>query len=147
MIEWRRISTASCFATSAARASGRTLKPMITTAEDDDPACVAEPSSTSDSVIAPTPDRITFTLTRSVESFCKVDFNTSTDPCTSALMITSSSLTSLSPNASIPRLVVCSRAAWRLNRSEEHTSELQSRQYLVCRLLLENKHNIKRPKV
>src|SRR3712207_7525649 len=25
------------------------------------------------------------------------------------------------------------------NRSEEHTSELQSRQYLVCRLLLENK--------
>src|SRR3712207_6900853 len=26
-------------------------------------------------------------------------------------------------------------------RSEEHTSELQSRQYLVCRLLLENKTN------
>src|SRR3712207_8779901 len=26
------------------------------------------------------------------------------------------------------------------NRSEEHTSELQSRQYLVCRLLLENKN-------
>src|SRR3712207_8103737 len=29
-------------------------------------------------------------------------------------------------------------------RSEEHTSELQSRQYLVCRLLLENKKKIKR---
>src|SRR3712207_8331758 len=31
--------------------------------------------------------------------------------------------------------------AWRvmLRRSEEHTSELQSRQYLVCRLLLEKK--------
>src|SRR3712207_8341948 len=27
----------------------------------------------------------------------------------------------------------------RLPRSEEHTSELQSRQYLVCRLLLEKK--------
>src|SRR3712207_8039087 len=27
-------------------------------------------------------------------------------------------------------------------RSEEHTSELQSRQYLVCRLLLEKKQNI-----
>src|SRR3712207_7106752 len=26
-------------------------------------------------------------------------------------------------------------------RSEEHTSELQSRQYLVCRLLLETKHS------
>src|SRR3712207_6974593 len=28
------------------------------------------------------------------------------------------------------------------SRSEEHTSELQSRQYLVCRLLLEKKNNI-----
>src|SRR3712207_7897077 len=28
---------------------------------------------------------------------------------------------------------------WRHPRSEEHTSELQSRQYLVCRLLLEKK--------
>src|SRR5258707_7139152 len=27
-------------------------------------------------------------------------------------------------------------------RSEEHTSELQSRQYLVCRLLLENKKRV-----
>src|SRR3712207_8899613 len=27
----------------------------------------------------------------------------------------------------------------RMKRSEEHTSELQSRQYLVCRLLLEKK--------
>src|SRR3712207_7109722 len=32
-----------------------------------------------------------------------------------------------------------SRAIW-LGRSEEHTSELQSRQYLVCRLLLEKKN-------
>src|SRR3712207_7924567 len=29
-------------------------------------------------------------------------------------------------------------------RSEEHTSELQSRQYLVCRLLLEKKKNMSR---
>src|SRR3712207_7337455 len=29
----------------------------------------------------------------------------------------------------------------RVLRSEEHTSELQSRQYLVCRLLLEKKTN------
>src|SRR3712207_8824076 len=28
-------------------------------------------------------------------------------------------------------------------RSEEHTSELQSRQYLVCRLLLEKKKSLK----
>src|SRR3712207_6957041 len=30
-------------------------------------------------------------------------------------------------------------------RSEEHTSELQSRQYLVCRLLLEKKQNKAHP--
>src|SRR3712207_7990547 len=30
---------------------------------------------------------------------------------------------------------------WPTTRSEEHTSELQSRQYLVCRLLLEKKKN------
>src|SRR3712207_7283306 len=31
-------------------------------------------------------------------------------------------------------------------RSEEHTSELQSRQYLVCRLLLEKKKKKQRPR-
>src|SRR5438445_6416043 len=31
-------------------------------------------------------------------------------------------------------------SAVRAGRSEEHTSELQSRQYLVCRLLLEKKN-------
>src|SRR3712207_7585221 len=31
-----------------------------------------------------------------------------------------------------------------VHRSEEHTSELQSRQYLVCRLLLEKKKKKKR---
>src|SRR3712207_7815278 len=45
------------------------------------------------------------------------------------------------------RAAACARAGWRRRRdstprrarSEEHTSELQSRQYLVCRLLLEKK--------
>src|SRR5690554_7688885 len=32
-------------------------------------------------------------------------------------------------------------------RSEEHTSELQSRPHLVCRLLLEKKKNIKTSKI
>src|SRR2546426_6628248 len=32
--------------------------------------------------------------------------------------------------------------AWRMSRSEEHTSELQSPCNLVCRLLLEKKKNI-----
>src|SRR5438445_7828722 len=31
---------------------------------------------------------------------------------------------------------------WQSCRSEEHTSELQSRQYLVCRLLLEKKKDV-----
>src|SRR5947209_16391420 len=34
----------------------------------------------------------------------------------------------------------------RLRRSEEHTSELQSRQYLVCRLLLEKKNGTNPPR-
>src|SRR3712207_8302768 len=49
-----------------------------------------------------------------------------------------------------PRLMVAERpdrrqwpaAGQRGVRSEEHTSELQSRQYLVCRLLLEKKQII-----
>src|SRR3712207_8494661 len=40
------------------------------------------------------------------------------------------------PNTSIPSPDSSSP------RSEEHTSELQSRQYLVCRLLLEKKKNL-----
>src|SRR3712207_8141648 len=36
-----------------------------------------------------------------------------------------------------------SGVAQRIKRSEEHTSELQSRQYLVCSLLLEKKKNRK----
>src|SRR5205823_7983500 len=39
-------------------------------------------------------------------------------------------------------LAVLYEAASLLKRSEEHTSELQSLAYLVCRLLLEKKNNI-----
>src|SRR2546429_7360533 len=35
----------------------------------------------------------------------------------------------------------CSDLSFSRNRSEEHTSELQSRLHLVCRLLLEKKKN------
>src|SRR5947209_13286989 len=41
------------------------------------------------------------------------------------------------------RPVVLRREATLPGRSEEHTSELQSRQYLVCRLLLEKKKRTK----
>src|SRR3712207_8763059 len=44
-----------------------------------------------------------------------------------------------SPGAEETMLVI--RDAGVDGRSEEHTSELQSRQYLVCRLLLEKKQN------
>src|SRR3712207_8235981 len=55
---------------------------------------------------------------------------------------------SLTPHGRSVQRQVCSVArtvavvtdfAIQYGRSEEHTSELQSRQYLVCRLLLENK--------
>src|SRR3712207_8778789 len=45
------------------------------------------------------------------------------------------------PSPPRPRVARGSRGAWgrQGRRSEEHTSELQSRQYLACRLLLEKK--------
>src|SRR3712207_8851825 len=39
-------------------------------------------------------------------------------------------------------LVLTGLALRRTARSEEHTSELQSRQYLVCRLLLDKNHHL-----
>src|SRR5258707_5883492 len=39
----------------------------------------------------------------------------------------------------LARLHPTARQQGEVDRSEEHTSELQSRQYLVCRLLLEKK--------
>src|SRR5947209_20301777 len=51
------------------------------------------------------------------------------------------SITTMSESCSMPPLSrkVESFGRTRRRRSEEHTSELQSRQYLVCRLLLEKK--------
>src|SRR3712207_8330905 len=59
-------------------------------------------------------------------------------------------LSSLAPSGPGATLLIATSAAGTLGagdkilvtaaRSEEHTSELQSRQYLVCRLLLEKKH-------
>src|SRR5258707_2526834 len=46
-----------------------------------------------------------------------------------------------------PRVAHAARHASRRSRSEEHTSELQSRQYLVCRLLLEKKNSEPEPAV
>src|SRR3712207_8211225 len=49
------------------------------------------------------------------------------------------------PSELLPAMSLIDRNAshgtsWRSQRSEEHTSELQSRQYLACRLLLEKKN-------
>src|SRR3712207_7495538 len=43
-----------------------------------------------------------------------------------------------------PRFATCTTTSdpEAATRSEEHTSELQSRQYLVCRLLLEKKNHV-----
>src|SRR3712207_7458789 len=67
-----------------------------------------------------------FSLTTSASQF-----NDFANLRTFSLGATSSTVTSTTPE------VIPSKAF----RSEEHTSELQSRQYLVCRLLLEKKTN------
>src|SRR3712207_7068939 len=61
-------------------------------------------------------------------------------PAATSCAITRSSATATPSSGSPPP----TSATTATPRSEEHTSELQSRQYLVCRLLLEKKktHNI-----
>src|SRR3712207_8252287 len=60
----------------------------------------------------------------------------------SFLMITAAAICYVSEFTASPRYLLTAAAtscARGKLRSEEHTSELQSRQYLVCRLLLEKK--------
>src|SRR3712207_7758125 len=52
--------------------------------------------------------------------------------------------TSTTPPVPVDSRLSDMAALWLADRSEEHTSELQSRQYLVCRLLLEKKKHKKR---
>src|SRR2546422_3870850 len=56
----------------------------------------------------------------------------------SGLTSTSDSTFGFSPIRNIPGRSSSANTSWR-DRSEEHTSELQSRLHLVCRLLLEKK--------
>src|SRR3712207_8434652 len=65
-------------------------------------------------------------------------FQNTTTPITGALNATW--LFSGSVAQTISAANVTNMTTW-TSRSEEHTSELQSRQYLVCRLLLEKKNN------
>src|SRR3712207_8297812 len=58
-------------------------------------------------------------------------------PTSVAPYVTHCSLWAGGPRRSAAPLVPAGQLS--LDRSEEHTSELQSRQYLVCRLLLEKK--------
>src|SRR5438445_7377160 len=48
------------------------------------------------------------------------------------------------PGSRVPPRALLLRHSRPEMRSEEHTSELQSRQYLVCRLLLEKKNRSRR---
>src|SRR5207302_6312829 len=52
--------------------------------------------------------------------------------------------TAFASSGSVSRISMAVMADWRVLRSEEHTSELQSRENLVCRLLLEKKKKKKK---
>src|SRR3712207_9007556 len=58
--------------------------------------------------------------------------------CMSALIVAASGVVVVSETSTASASPGCS-SCFPSRRSEEHTSELQSRQYLVCRLLLEKK--------
>src|SRR3712207_6878966 len=79
------------------------------------------------------------TLFRSPATFSAIIYAISLAECKSNPFIASSALI-LSPTLSLP--LRKERKVYSGCRSEEHTSELQSRQYLVCRLLLEKKKKI-----
>src|SRR2546429_7350381 len=71
----------------------------------------------------------------------------SSDVCSSDLQAPSSTflpciLGALCPIAPTGLAASCGVGTSRLQRSEEHTSELQSRLHLVCRLLLEKKKTL-----
>src|SRR5689334_24406217 len=51
------------------------------------------------------------------------------------------------PNSTPSRFLACRPTMPRGNRSEEHTSELQSQFHLVCRLLLEKKKKNKKKRI
>src|SRR3712207_7615933 len=74
------------------------------------------------------------TLFRSRQSALSCDCQ----PCRTCSRAASARSVSLPRNA-LPPSGVDRRCHTYTPRSEEHTSELQSRQYLVCRLLLEKK--------
>src|SRR3712207_7445215 len=72
------------------------------------------------------------TLFRSTETAQSGPKNRQTDPC--------NRIENPEPSSNIHGQPICDQGGKRRQwRSEEHTSELQSRQYLVCRLLLEKK--------
>src|SRR5256885_6942552 len=58
--------------------------------------------------------------------------------------IASSSYASLAGPGAVPRILVVDDEPYMCDRSEEHTSELQSPCNLVCRLLLEKKKHCER---
>src|SRR3712207_8709069 len=72
-------------------------------------------------------------------------FRSLNNRATFTIGLSDSTIASLTNRSKLSATGALSVGALRLNsgsRSEEHTSELQSRQYLVCRLLLEKKKNI-----
>src|SRR5690349_22409203 len=98
-----------------------------TVSADFDSSTVITPSLPTFSIASAIRLPIVLSLLEAIVATCAISFLSLVD----LLSFFSSSLTA-STAASMPRL----------RRSEEHTSELQSRRDLVCRLLLEKKKKI-----
>src|SRR5437879_12967047 len=62
-------------------------------------------------------------------------------PYTTLFRSTTASIPTPAPGVCVPRSATPTRRSTPASRSEEHTSELQSPMYVVCRLLLEKKNS------
>src|SRR2546429_7658843 len=82
----------------------------------------------------------TFTITVPLEDSYKLFFFLMIRRPPRSTLFPYTTLFRSNPHGGAPREIV-RMIEWGMTRSEEHTSELQSRLHLVCRLLLEKKKN------
>src|SRR5215475_8603749 len=120
-----QIATNACL--TALAKQGRRVLPSALGDPEPDPGAAVEPADAETAWLEPVPDALV-----------------TPDSADPAAVVAAREGVRLALIASLQYLPPRQRAVLLLRRSEEHTSELQSRENLVCRLLLEKKKKKKR---